>query len=112
MERIGGVVGSVFGDLPIEESALEYRLRNRFHVSGRGEAARIGYFAPATHAVTPAANCEALPEPMRGLLARLGAAIAQSGATVLDAATAETLDARQRLARRTRPAGALRRDTN
>ena len=51
MERIGGVPGSAFGDLPIEESALAYRLRNRFHVSGRGDSARIGYFAPGTHDV-------------------------------------------------------------
>jgi len=79
MERIGGVPGSAFGELPIEESALEYRLRNRFHVSGRGESARIGYFAPGTHDVTPAENCEALSEPMRGLLPTLREGIARSG---------------------------------
>ncbi len=112
MERIGGVAASVFGDLPIEESALEYRLRNRFHVSGRGDSARVGYFAPGTHDVTPAENCEALSEPMRGLLAGLPEAIARSGAAVLEIATVESLDARQRLARATLPAGALRRDAN
>src|SRR5580765_1017517 len=49
MERIGGVPGSAFGEIPIEPSDLAYRLRNRFHASGRGEAARVGYFAPGTH---------------------------------------------------------------
>ena len=112
MERIGGVPGSAFGDLPIEESALAYRLRNRFHVSGRGDAARIGYFAPGTHDVAPAENCEALSEPMRGLLPKLESAVARSGAAVLEIATVEGLDARQRLARATLPAGARRQDAN
>ena len=112
MERIGGVPGSAFGDFAIEESALAYRLRNRFHVSGRGESARIGYFAPGTHDVTPAENCEALSEPMRGLLPRLREAIAGSDAAVLEIATVESLDARQRLARATLPTGAHRRDAN
>ena len=112
MERIGDVPGNLFGELPIEESALAYRLRNRFHATGRGESARIGYFAPGTHDVTPAENCEALSEPMRALLPRLGAAIAQSGSTVLEIATVESLDARRRLARATLPAGSDRRDAN
>jgi tRNA/tmRNA/rRNA uracil-C5-methylase (TrmA/RlmC/RlmD family) len=112
MERIGGATGILFGDLPIEESALAYRLRNRFHVSGRGESARVGYFAPGTHDVAPAENCEALSGPMAALLTKLGAAIVQSGATVLEVATVESLDARQRLARATLPVGADRRDAN
>jgi tRNA/tmRNA/rRNA uracil-C5-methylase (TrmA/RlmC/RlmD family) len=112
MERIGGAPASLFGDLPIGESALAYRLRNRFHVSGRGESARIGYFAPGTHDVTPAESCEALSEPMRGLLPKLGAAVARSGATVLEIATVESLDASRRLARATLPAGTVRRDAN
>jgi 23S rRNA (uracil1939-C5)-methyltransferase len=112
MERIGGMPGSLLGDLPIEESALAYRLRNRFHVSGRGDSARIGYFAPGTHDVTSAENCEALSEPMRGLLPKLGAAVARSGATVLEIATVESLDASRRLARPILPEGAGRGDAN
>ena len=105
MERIGDLPGALFGALPIEESALAYRLRNRFHASGRGESARIGYFAPGTHDVTSAEDCEALSEPMRGLLPRLGEAIAGSGAAVLEVATVESRDAAQRLARATLPTG-------
>jgi tRNA/tmRNA/rRNA uracil-C5-methylase (TrmA/RlmC/RlmD family) len=109
MERIGDLPASLFGELPIEESALAYRLRSRFHVAGLGESARIGYFAPGTHDVEGAENCEALSEPMRALLPRLGQAIAESGASVSEVATVESLDASRRLARATLPAGADRR---
>jgi 23S rRNA (uracil1939-C5)-methyltransferase len=112
MERIGDLPGSLFGELPIEESALAYRLRSRFHVAGRGESARIGYFAPGTNDVEGAENCEALSEPMRALLPRLGQAIAESGASVAEVATVESLDASRRLARATLPAGADRRAAN
>jgi 23S rRNA (uracil1939-C5)-methyltransferase len=112
MERIGGVPGGLFGDLFIEESALAYRLRNRFHAGGRAQSARIGYFAPGTHDVAPAENCEALSRPMRALLAELSSAIGGSGAPVLEVATVESLDASRRLARATLPEGADRRDAN
>ncbi len=112
MERIGGLPGSLFGELPIEESALAYRLRSRFHAAGRGESARIGYFAPGTHDVAAAENCEALSEPMRALLPGLAEAIAKSGASVAEVATVESLDASRRLARATLPAGADRRAAN
>jgi tRNA/tmRNA/rRNA uracil-C5-methylase (TrmA/RlmC/RlmD family) len=112
MERIGGLPGSFFGELPIEESALGYRLRSRFHAAGRGESARIGYFAPGTHDVEAAENCEALSEPLRALLPCLAEAIAESGASVAEVATVESLDASRRLARATLPAGADRRAAN
>jgi 23S rRNA (uracil1939-C5)-methyltransferase len=112
MERIGDLPGSLFGDLAIEESALAYRLRSRFHVAGRGESVRIGYFAPGTHDVEGAEDCEALSEPMRALLPMLGQAIAESGETVVEVATVESLDASRRLARATLPAGADRRAAN
>ena len=112
MQRIGDLPGSLFGDLPIEESALAYRLRSRFHVAGRGESARIGYFAPGTHDVEGAENCEALSESMRALLPSLGQAIAESGASVTEVATVESLDASRRLARATLAAGADRRAAN
>jgi tRNA/tmRNA/rRNA uracil-C5-methylase (TrmA/RlmC/RlmD family) len=112
MERIGGLPGSLFGDLPIEESALAYRLRSRFHAAGRGESLRIGYFAPGTHEVAAAENCEALSKPMRALLPGLAEAIGKSGASVAEVATVESLDASRRLARATLPAGADRRAAN
>jgi tRNA/tmRNA/rRNA uracil-C5-methylase (TrmA/RlmC/RlmD family) len=112
MERIGGLPGSLFGELPIGESALAYRLRSRFHAAGRGESARIGYFAPGTHDVAPAENCEALSEPMRALLPGLAEAIAESGVSVAEVATVESLDASRRLARATLPPGADRRAAN
>jgi tRNA/tmRNA/rRNA uracil-C5-methylase (TrmA/RlmC/RlmD family) len=112
MERIGGLPGSLFGDLPIEESALAYRLRSRLHAAGRGESLRIGYFAPGTHDVAAAENCEALSEPMRALLPGLAEAIAKSGASVAEVATVESPDASRRLARATLPAGADRRAAN
>jgi tRNA/tmRNA/rRNA uracil-C5-methylase (TrmA/RlmC/RlmD family) len=112
IERIGGVPGGSFGELPIEPSGLGYRLRNRFHVAGRGESARVGYFAPGTHDVATAEDCEALSERMRVLLPKLSEAIAGSGESVAGITTVESLDASRRLARATLPPGADRRAAN
>ena len=80
MERIGELSPRLFRELPIEPSPLAYRLRDRFHVAGRGEAASLGYFLPRTHRVEPAGDCEALSDSMRATLPRLREAIAASGA--------------------------------
>ncbi len=112
MERIGGLPGALFGELPIEESPLAYRLRSRLHVAGSGESARLGYFAPGSHDVEGAEDCEALSDSMRTLLPRLAEAIAGSGESVAEVATAEGLDASRRLARVILPAGADRRAAN
>jgi len=112
MERIGELPARLFGDLPIEASPLAYRLRNRFHCSGKGEDALVGYFAPRTHRVEPAEECEALSESLRALLPRVGRAIASSTAALAGIATVEDLQGVRRLARATLPEGAGRRDAN
>lgn len=112
MERIGELPAGLFGALPIEPSPLAYRLRSRFHGSGQGNEARIGYFAPRTHRVEPAEDCEALSPSARSLLPRLREAIASSGAAVAEIATVEDLAGDRRLARATLAAGAGREQAN
>jgi len=112
MERIGELPREPFGPLPIKASPPGYRLRNRFHVSGRGASARVGFFAPRTHRIEPADGCEALSEGMRVLLPRLSERVASSGAAVGEIATAEDLGGSRRLARATLGSGADRRDAN
>lgn len=112
MERIGQLPREPFGELPIAASPPGYRLRNRFHVSGRGASTRVGFFAPRTHRIEPARGCEALGQGMRALLPRLSEAVAASGAAVGEIATVESLDGSRRLARATLASGADRRDTN
>ncbi len=112
MERIGELPAGLFGNLSIEPSPLAYRLRARFHVAGRGEAARLGYFVPRTHRVESAENCEALSDSLRAILPGLREAIAASGAAVTDVATVENREGSRRLARAALPSGSDRRDAN
>ncbi len=112
MERIGGLPRELFGELPIAPSPPGYRLRNRFHVSGRGASAAVGFFAPRTHRVEPAERCEALGEGMRALLPLLSDAVAGSGAEVVRIETVESFDASRRLARALLSEQADRRDAN
>src|SRR5262249_27822476 len=102
----------LFGDLPIESSPPAYRLRSRFHVSGRGEGAAVGYFAPRSHRVESAEECEALSDSLRALLPRLREAVAESGAPVSEIAAAADLAGSRRLARATLAPGADRKDAN
>ncbi len=97
MERIGEIPPASFGELPIAPSAAGYRMRNRFHVSGVGPDAAVGYFAPRTHRVEPADHCEALSESMRARLPLLRAALAATGAPATQVLTVETADASRRL---------------
>ncbi len=112
MDRIGHLPREPFGELPVGESPPGYRLRNRFHVSGSGPSAAVGFFAPRTHRVEPAQDCEALGEGMRALLPRLKDAVAASGARVSEIATVESLDGSSRLALVTLAKGADRRDAH
>src|SRR6266542_770061 len=89
MDRIGELNARLFGDLSIFPSPLAYRLRNRFHVAGRDKTAAIGYFAPRTHRVESAEDCEALSDSMRAILPRLREAIAASGAAAHEVVTVE-----------------------
>jgi tRNA/tmRNA/rRNA uracil-C5-methylase (TrmA/RlmC/RlmD family) len=99
MERIGGLPAELFGDVPIVASPPGYRLRARFHATGRGQETALGYYAPRTHRVEPAETCEALPEALRALLPRLRDAVAESGEAVSSVATVGTLDGTPRIAR-------------
>ncbi len=112
MARIGELPPEPFGELPIAASPPGYRVRNRFHVSGRGASAAVGFFAPRTHRVEPAAGCEALSSSMRALLPRIAEAVASSGAPVAEIATVESLDGARRLARANLAPGADRRGAN
>jgi 23S rRNA (uracil1939-C5)-methyltransferase len=98
MERIGELPRESFGELPIAPSRPAYRLRNRFHVSGRGDSARVGFFAPGTHRVESVVGCEAIGEATRALLPRLAGAVSDSGAPLEEIATVEALDGLGRLA--------------
>jgi tRNA/tmRNA/rRNA uracil-C5-methylase (TrmA/RlmC/RlmD family) len=112
MERIGELPASMFGDLPIETSPLAYRLRSRFHVSGAGEDAAVGYFAPRSHRVESAGACEALSEALRTRLTALRGAVASSGARVSEISIVEDIEASRRLARATLSDEADRREAN
>jgi 23S rRNA (uracil1939-C5)-methyltransferase len=59
MRRVGGIAAEELGELPIEPSGLEYRLRNQFHV-GRlpGREPVAGFFARHSHRVVSLDGCE------------------------------------------------------
>ena len=59
--RIGGIAADDFGDLPISESPMEYRLRNQFHVLG-GVA---GFFEKHSHRIVALDECEIVSAPTR-----------------------------------------------
>lgn len=99
MSRIGRLAPELFRELPIEPSPAAYRLRSRFHASGRGDAAALGGYAPRTHRVEPLEACEALTDEMRASLPRLADALRSSGVLASEVATLESLDASRRLAR-------------
>jgi tRNA/tmRNA/rRNA uracil-C5-methylase (TrmA/RlmC/RlmD family) len=97
MERIGELDPTSFEGLSIVPSPTAYRLRSRFHVSGRGAEALVGFHAPGSHVVLPADRCEALTAPMREALASIREAVASSGVAVAEIATLETLDGSRRV---------------
>jgi 23S rRNA (uracil1939-C5)-methyltransferase len=118
MGRIGRISRETFGDVAVEPSPAGYRLRSRFHAGVRPgrEGIVVGAFAPRTHRVEPLDACEALSEPMRRLLPRIGEALARAAARAsvpleagaeapFEISTVETLDASRRLARVVLPAG-------
>lgn len=97
MERIGELEPALFGELPIVPSPAAYRIRSRFHVSGRGSQAVVGFHAPGSHDVLPAQSCEALTAPMRAALRQMREAVASSGLSVGEIATLATLDGSRRV---------------
>jgi tRNA/tmRNA/rRNA uracil-C5-methylase (TrmA/RlmC/RlmD family) len=99
MQRIGRIPPETFGDLPIAGSPLAYRIRSRFHASGRGDALVLGQFAPRSHRIEPVAACRALTPQAAAQLPRLRDALASSGAGVTELATIENPAGDRRLAR-------------
>lgn len=99
MRRIGKLPPEIFGELPVAASGPAYRLRARFHVSGREKGAAIGYFAPGTHRVVTAEACEALSARTRALLPAVRDAIGDSGAAVSEVAILEDIESARRVTR-------------
>ncbi|MGH9398841.1 MAG: class I SAM-dependent RNA methyltransferase [Thermoanaerobaculia bacterium] len=98
MARIGDLAPHLFGELPLVASPAAYRIRSRFHVSGLGPDAAVGFHAPGSNRVEPAHNCEALTGELRGALPAVREAVAAGGLAVLEIATLETPDAARRMA--------------
>lgn len=101
MQRIGKLPAETFGDLPIVPSALGYRIRNRFHLGGRGRELVIGQFAGRTHRIEPVAGCRALTPQTAALLPSLRDGLAATGASVSELATLEDPSGDRRLVRAT-----------
>jgi len=99
MGRIGRLRPEGFGELPVVPSPLGYRLRNRFHVSGRGGEALIGAFAVRSHRLTPAFGCAALPDGARAALGDVAEALKSSSAAAREVATLEDREGKRRVAR-------------
>ena len=99
MQRIGKISADRFGELPIVPSETGYRLRNRFHVAGRGADLVVGQFAGRSHRVVPVSACRAITPAMAALLPAVRDALAASGAAVSELATLEDRNGVHRLAR-------------
>jgi tRNA/tmRNA/rRNA uracil-C5-methylase (TrmA/RlmC/RlmD family) len=99
MQRIGKLPAEILGDLPIVSSELGYRIRNRFHVEGRGAGLVLGQFAGRSHRVLPVSECRALTPQTAQLLPFVRDALAGAGAGVSEVATLEDPAGERRLAR-------------
>jgi 23S rRNA (uracil1939-C5)-methyltransferase len=108
MQRIGKIAAGAFGDLSIAPSPLAYRIRNRFHLSGRGGDLVIGQFAARTHRVESVAGCRAISEAASSLLPVVREALAATGAAVAELTTLEDVAGEKRLARVALPDGPKR----
>jgi tRNA/tmRNA/rRNA uracil-C5-methylase (TrmA/RlmC/RlmD family) len=95
MRRLGGIEAEAFGELPLEPSGPGYRLRTRLHVADGA----VGYYAPRTHRVVPAAGCEAIAVATRALLPRVEEALAMSRCEATEIALLESLPGDRRLLR-------------
>lgn len=108
MQRIGKLSPDVFGELSIVASPTEHRIRNRFHLAGRGAELAIGQFAARTHRVESVAACEALTPQTSAMLPAVRDALAASGAAISELATLEDPVGGRRLARVLLPDGPKR----
>jgi len=101
MQRIGKLSPETFGELKMTPSPLAYRIRNRFHLEGRGAGLVLGQFAARTHRVEPVMGCRALTPQTSALLPTIRDALSASGAAVSELATLEAFSGERRLARAT-----------
>ncbi len=101
MQRIGKLPPEIFGALPILASPLAYRIRNRFHLEGRGAELVLGHFAARTHRVEPIVDCRALTPQTAALLPSIRDALAATAAAVSELATLEDFSGERRIARAT-----------
>ena len=108
MQRIGKISSDRFGELPIVPSDLGYRLRNRFHVAGRGADLVVGQFAGRSHRVLPVTACRAITPTMAALLPQVREALAASETVVAEVATLEDPAGDRRLAHATLAEGSRR----
>jgi 23S rRNA (uracil1939-C5)-methyltransferase len=99
MQRIGKLPPETFGDLPIVSSDLGYRIRNRFHLEGRGANLVLGQFAGRSHRVLPVSACRAITPQTAELLLPIRDALASCDASVSELATLENPAGDRRLAR-------------
>jgi 23S rRNA (uracil1939-C5)-methyltransferase len=99
MQRIGKIPAGSFGELPVTASPLAHRIRNRFHLSGRGGELVLGQFAPRTNRVEPISGCRAITGPTAEILLSVRDALAATGASVCELATLEDPGGGKRLAR-------------
>jgi len=108
MRRIGRLGPELFGASPIAASRPGYRMRLRLHADG----GRVGYYAPGTHRLAGAGDCDAIAPGTRALLPAIEDAIRGSGAAVEEVAILESRSGDRRLIRVTasgeaRPAARL-----
>jgi 23S rRNA (uracil1939-C5)-methyltransferase len=101
MQRIGKTPSEKFGELPIADSPPGYRVRNRFHLEGRGAELMLGQYAGRTHRVESVGACRALTPQTAALLPLVREALAETGAAPSELATIEDLAGERRLARAT-----------
>jgi tRNA/tmRNA/rRNA uracil-C5-methylase (TrmA/RlmC/RlmD family) len=101
MQRIGKLPAETFGDLRIVPSDLAHRIRNRFHVEGRGANLVLGQFAGRSHRVLPIAGCRAITPQTAALLPSIRDALAGTDAALSELATLEETAGDRRLARAT-----------
>jgi 23S rRNA (uracil1939-C5)-methyltransferase len=101
MQRIGKLPAETFGDLAIVPSDLAYRIRNRFHVEGRGANLVLGQFAGRSHRVLPVSACRAITPKTAELLPSVRDALITGDASVSELATLEDPAGQHRLARAT-----------
>lgn len=72
LERVGRVPRETLGELPMDESPLEYRLRNQLHLQRSDGRLCWGFFEKRSRRVVPLDGCEIVSAPTRKAFVELG----------------------------------------